>query len=357
MLKRWLRRIPYSTKTVELVTIGPATLIVRLKLGWWSRLFCRIRRTLALMLLVSLTFGSAVFVGGYYAGWWFGASSLSGEEFPRVIETSFANQSLLYGDQLVASTTIVFDVKTVDAKTVELLEPKVQPFTVVAKHRDFDQRGRVGIARFRVVLDCVSVPECLPRGQTKQFVFPPAEVLYEYKKGHVTRSFTFQWPPLNVASRITEQDLNDFPGSLRAVPFKPPTISSGRLLPLATLSWVAFAIGVALSAGTAALLLAPKRKQRVDVTIVTETQTLAEEIAFFEEALERQENKKLTPQILHRFADRLRAEYGAADTTRELEGSIRDLKELAWASPMIDTEKLREILVQTRQFISQTSND
>lgn len=199
--------------------------------------------------LAALGTAAVVVVVGVAQGWWQGAKRIAPPRRPVVATATLSTRALAFGDRLGARLDLLVDPAAVDPATIRV-RPRFSPYRVVGTSRKKRTAGAVLIS-YRYALECLSGP-CVPEhaGSTVQHRFLPVLVSYRSPSGEATNG-TVEWPPYQLASRITDADRAGSAERLQGDAPLPPI--SYRIGP-ATLRAVQTALSAILALAAAGLL-------------------------------------------------------------------------------------------------------
>jgi hypothetical protein len=171
-----------------------------------------------------------------------------------VIRTSLEPRVHLFGDPVTANVDIRLDKRRVRADNI-VVDALFRPYEQVAPtHRERRDVGETVLLRYSYPLQCLA-RACSPGGPRRQIRFPPLRVQYVLRDVRARGSGTAEWPPVDVASRLSAFDIQE--ASWRA-DLDPPAVSY-RMTP----GWLAVALGgSALVLAIGACLLAWRLLER-----------------------------------------------------------------------------------------------
>jgi hypothetical protein len=143
------------------------------------------------------------------------------------VSTSITPRAHLFGDRVAAEVELLFDPRTVEPNSVQV-DADFAPYDQLGRPRRLraDGDGLVRL-RYQYALRCLA-PSCAPAGARKEMIFSGGEVIYIHAGLRERVVETFDWPRVELASRLSPFDLeqarwradvNDLPAvSYRARP-------------------------------------------------------------------------------------------------------------------------------------------
>jgi hypothetical protein len=164
-------------------------------------------RTRLALAAAGVVLAVAVVVGAVLAGRddeELAAPALRGEVLSTA--TSFSPQAHLFGERVRARLDILFDRTRIPAETVRA-NPRLAPYTVVARKETRESLGPIGRVRYDLTLECVTRRCLAPKGGA--FTFPRTGIEYKPRAAAVQDPLTasVEWPALRVASRVGTGEL------------------------------------------------------------------------------------------------------------------------------------------------------
>lgn len=112
----------------------------------------------------------------------------------------------VFGEPLVARVDVVVDGSAVDVDSVRL-EPDFTPYEAAGGSRvERSTSGDVGLVEFTYPLRCLR-EGCDASGARGLVQLPTGRVVYRFKAGSGTSFAALDWPPFEVASRVSDGDV------------------------------------------------------------------------------------------------------------------------------------------------------
>jgi hypothetical protein len=139
----------------------------------------------------------------------------------------------MFGDALSATVETVVDPALVDPRSVRV-HADFRPYRASSTRVVRRQEGRLTSIEFRYRLECL-VRKCLPNGAERHVVFRPVRITYG--AGETQTAF---WPPVQLASRVAPQELQD--PVLRSELVRQPAVTYGVRPQLAVAALLAVAV-------------------------------------------------------------------------------------------------------------------
>jgi hypothetical protein len=248
--------------------------------------------------------------------------------------TSLVPRVHAFADPVTATVTVAVDTRRADPASVRVA-PLFAPYRAVPQPvRRSAAAGGLVVLRFPFRISCASAA-CLPDAGERTRALPPAHVVWRGRDGSARRA-SVAWPPLLVASRLTESDLASpsFPAQIAPPAPRyavPPDVLGDGLLALGALLVLA-------GAGALARLLLLRRRG-VPVEPLQRALALVEASARGE------------------VVDRRRALYQLALVLEEarLEPEALAARKLAWSPALPDPEGMQLLSLVIREQLQEAA--
>jgi hypothetical protein len=132
----------------------------------------------------------------------------SRDEPTMAVSTSITPRAHMFGDRVAAEVEMLFDSRRVKPDSVQV-NADFAPYDQLGPPQRLraDGDGVVKL-RYRYALRCVA-PSCAPQGARKDVIFSVGEVVYSHTGLQQRIRETFDWPPIELASRLRPVDLEE----------------------------------------------------------------------------------------------------------------------------------------------------
>jgi hypothetical protein len=132
----------------------------------------------------------------------------SGNEPTMGVSTSITPRAHMFGDRVAAEVELLFDSRRVEPNSV-VVDADFGPYDQLGPARRLrtDGDGLVRL-RYQYALRCVA-PSCAPQGARKEVIFSVGEVIYSHSGLRQRIVETFDWPSIELSSRLRPIDLEE----------------------------------------------------------------------------------------------------------------------------------------------------
>lgn len=249
------------------------------------------------------------------------------------VATSLSPTAHAFGDPVQARADVLIDTSEIGLESVRL-QPNFGPYEALDAPRvTREQFGDLGLVRYEYRLVCLKegCDNAGPRGVSD---FPTGRLRYQFKDRPGNAFEAFDWPLLEVASRVATTDVEEIRWRSDATKL---VVASYRFSPLAA---ALVLLVVALVCASAAVLLArwlwwPKRGDVTDLAETGITRSALEQA--FDAALRRIDGNDAPDR--RRALERAARELGAAGQA-DLAGEARAL---AWSPAASTSEQVASL--------------
>lgn len=127
---------------------------------------------------------------------------------PIEVQTDITPDAHVFGEQVVATVEALFDATQIDPSSVRVVT-EFAPYEP-AGERTVERRvsGGIGVATFRFPLHCLE-EGCDTTGSRGVAEFETGRVVYRFHDSPNDAFGALDWPPFEVASRVSEDDVED----------------------------------------------------------------------------------------------------------------------------------------------------
>lgn len=228
-------------------------------------------------IVIAVAAVAALAVGFGLGQFWLARESESARVGPRdlvAVTTSLTPTSHSFGDPVIARADVLVDTREVGIESIAL-QPRFEPYEALAPPRvTREQFGDLGRVRYTYELVCLK-EGCDTAGIRGVSDFPSARVRYQFKDRSGNAFEAFDWPLLEVSSRVANTDVAEIRWRSDATSLVPASV---RMSPVAA---AVILLAVATGCATAAVLIArrlwwPNRRAETDSSDERDSRSLLE---------------------------------------------------------------------------------